>query len=227
MRIASGCFVVGLDPSKRAVEQIHSANGVKVISNICDDRVNHRFSTISSIHGLAHYALSFSFLGDCHPTRIFEMMVAMKADGTKNERCKQRATECKDGFCDKAALFSALNSNLPNPVIHIRADLHAQCFAEVLKEVICLRQNFSLWEDMVDGWSHGTFAAFLAQHSFEYLFKFFGSAIAIDAGGKVALTIDAVFLPVLQKTCERVPAGIIFPRLGRRRFANNFGLPCK
>src|ERR1700730_1247434 len=224
MRIASGCFVVGLDPSKRAVEQIHSANRVKIISNICDDRVNHRFSTIPSIHGLTHYPLSFAFLGDCHPTRIFKMMVAMKADRTKNDCRDQRATDRKDGFCDKAALSSALNSDLPNPVIHIRADLHAQRFAEVLKEVICLGQGFSAREDTVDGWSHGTLTAFLVQHSFEYLFKFFATAIAIDAGGKVALTIDTMLLPVVQKTFERVPAGITFLRSGRRRFANNFGL---
>src|SRR6266478_4382825 len=227
MRIASGCLVVGLDPSKRAVEQIHSANRIEVISNICDDRVNHRFSTVPSIHGLSHYPLSFTFFGDCHPTRIFKMMVAMKADGTKNDCCNQSTTDCKDGFCDKAALFSALNSNLPNPVIHIRADLHAQCFAEALKEVIRLRQRFSLREDMVDGWLHGALTAFLAQHSFEYFLKFFGTAIAIDAGGKVALTIDAVFLPVVQKTFECVPTGIIPLRPSRRRFANSFGLLCK
>src|SRR5207253_7918193 len=107
---------------------------------------------------------------------------------------------------------------------HIRADLHAQCFAEVVKEVIRLGQCFSLREDMVDSWSHGTLTAFLAQRSFEYLFKCFDIAIAIDASSEVALTIHAVLLPVAQKTFERVPSGIIFLRSRRRRFINNFGL---
>src|SRR6266481_10131579 len=160
MRIASGCLVVRLDPSKRAVEQIHSANRVKAISNICDDRVNHRFSTVPSIPGLPHYPFSFTLLGDCHPTRIFKMMVAMKADGTKNDCCDQRATDCKDGFCDKAALFPALNPDLPNPVIHIRADLHAQRFAKTVKEVIRLSQRFTLREEMLDNWLRGALAAF-------------------------------------------------------------------
>src|SRR5438132_13861469 len=200
MRIAPGHLVVGLDPAKRTVEQIHSANRVKVIADICDDRVNHRFSTIPSIYGLPHYPLSLALLGYCHPTRIFEMMVAMKADRTKNDCCNQRATDRNDGLCDKAALSSALNSDLPNPVVHIRADLHAQCFAEVVKEVIRLGQCFSLREDMVDSWSHGTLTAFLAQRSFEYLFKCFDIAIAIDASSEVALTIHAVLLPVAQKT---------------------------
>jgi hypothetical protein len=40
-QIAPGLLVVGLDPSKGAVEQIHSAHRNEVVSNISDDLVNH------------------------------------------------------------------------------------------------------------------------------------------------------------------------------------------
>src|SRR5260370_33995582 len=106
------------------------------------------------------------------------MMVAMKADGTKNDCCYQRATDCKDGFCDKAALFPALNPDLPNPGIHIRADIHAQRFAKTAKEVIGLIQRLTLRQEMLDNWLRGALTGFLAQHSHVFLLELFRFALA-------------------------------------------------